>query len=126
MVCGAGYLSGHALTAVVCRGEGPEYRPFSDLRSVPEAGRPREPVETHGRACTQVLFLRNVKLGFFHFLEIVTGWLVPSRRSEDPKYNMAGTFHRKRSRLLKTGFSRQARELRIQRKNQGSALRISV
>jgi len=43
-----------------------EYRPFRDLRSVPEAGRPREQVENHrpraqisnhGRACTQVLLL---------------------------------------------------------------------
>jgi hypothetical protein len=30
------------------------------------------------RACTQVLFLRKAELGFFHFLQIVTGWLVPS------------------------------------------------
>jgi len=41
------------------------------------------------RACTQVLSLREAELGFFHFLEIVTGtfswsqgpstaWLVPS------------------------------------------------
>ncbi len=59
-------------------GEGPEYRPFRDLRSVPEAGRPREPVKNHGRGCTQVLFLHKAELGFFHFLEIVTGWLVPS------------------------------------------------
>jgi hypothetical protein len=48
------------------------------LRSVPEAGRPREQVENHGRAYTQVLFLPQAELGFFHFLEIVTGWLVPS------------------------------------------------
>jgi len=35
-------------------GEGPEYnRPFFDLRSMPKAGRPREQVENHGRACTQ-------------------------------------------------------------------------
>jgi hypothetical protein len=27
------------------------------------------------RACTHVLFLRKAELGFFHFLEIVTGWL---------------------------------------------------
>jgi hypothetical protein len=27
--------------------EGPEYRPFRDLRSVPEAGRLREQVENH-------------------------------------------------------------------------------
>ncbi len=59
-------------------GEGPEYRPLRDLRSVPEAGRPREPVQNHARACTQVLFLRKAELGFFHFLEIMTGWLVPS------------------------------------------------
>jgi len=65
--CGAWGLSGHALTGVVCIGQGPEYRPFSDLRSVPQAG-----------ACTQVLFLRKVELGFLHFLEIVTSWLVPS------------------------------------------------
>jgi len=38
-------------------GEGLEYRPFHDLRSVPEAG----------RACTLVLFLGKGKLGFFHF-----------------------------------------------------------
>jgi hypothetical protein len=30
------------------------------------------------RACTQVLFLSKAELGFFHFLEIVTSWLVPS------------------------------------------------
>jgi hypothetical protein len=40
-----------------CIGEGPEYRPFHDLRSVPKADRSREQVENHGRACTQVLFL---------------------------------------------------------------------
>jgi hypothetical protein len=58
------------------------------------------------RACTQVLFLRKAELGFFHFLEIVIGWLV--------------TFHRRRrSRLLKTGFFRQVRELKIRRKNPG-------
>jgi hypothetical protein len=49
-----------------------------DLRSVPEASRPRKQVKNHWRACTQVLFLINVEVGFFHFLEIVTGWLVPS------------------------------------------------
>jgi hypothetical protein len=48
------------------------------LRSAPEAGRPREQVENHRRACTQVLFLCTAELGFFHFLERVTGWLVPS------------------------------------------------
>jgi hypothetical protein len=29
-------------------------------------------------AGTQVLFLCKAELGFFHFLEIVTGWLLPS------------------------------------------------
>jgi len=63
-------------------GEGPEYRPFLDLRSVPEAGRPREQVGNHRRACTQVPF---PELGFFHFSEIVTTWLVPTFPwSEDP------------------------------------------
>jgi hypothetical protein len=79
-------------------GEGPEYRPFRNSRVVPEAGRPREQVENYGpreqvendgRACTQVLFLHKAALGFFHFLEIVTGWL-------------AGTFDLRRSHLLKT------------------------
>jgi hypothetical protein len=53
------------------------------LRSLPDASRPREPLENDGRACTQVLFLRKAELGFVHFLEIVTGWLVPST-IEDP------------------------------------------
>jgi hypothetical protein len=35
---------------------------------------------------------------------------------------MASTFHLKRFLLLKTGFFRQVRELKIQRKNSGSAL----
>jgi hypothetical protein len=35
---------------------------------------------------------------------------------------LAGTFHRRRSGLLKTSFFRQVRELKIQRKNPGSAL----
>jgi hypothetical protein len=61
-----------------CIGEGPEYRPFCDLRSVPKAARLREQVKIHGRAGTHVLFLCKAELGFFHFLEIVTGWLVPS------------------------------------------------
>jgi len=51
---------------------------------VPEASRPREQVENHGRACTQVLFLHKAELGFFHFLEIVTGWLVPSTGQKIP------------------------------------------
>jgi len=35
------------------------------------------------RACTWVLFLSKAELGFFHFLEIVTSWLLPSS-TEDP------------------------------------------
>jgi hypothetical protein len=78
-------------------GEGPEYRPFCDLRSVPETSRPREQVKNHGRACTQVLSLRKALPGIFHFLEILTGrlWYLPLvRRSQ---YSLAGTFHRTRS-----------------------------
>jgi hypothetical protein len=56
--------------------KGAEYRPFCDLRSVPEAG--QEQVENQGRTCTQVLFLGEAELRFFHFLKIVTCWLVPS------------------------------------------------
>jgi hypothetical protein len=42
---------------------------------------PTEQVENRRRpVCTQVLFLSKAELGYFHFLEIVTGWL-------------AGTFH---------------------------------
>jgi len=41
-------------------GEGPEYRPFHDLRSVPEAGRPREHVKNRG---VQVLLLGTAPLG---------------------------------------------------------------
>jgi hypothetical protein len=37
---------------------------------------------------------------------------------------LAGTFYRRRSRLQKTGFFTQVRELKIQRKNPGSALRV--
>jgi hypothetical protein len=73
---------------------------------VPEAGRPREPVENHGRACTQVLFLREAELGFVHILEI----------GDRP----AGTFHHRISSLLKTGSFRQVRELKIQWKNPGN------
>jgi hypothetical protein len=39
---------------------------------------------------------------------------------------LAGTFHHKRPHLLKTGFFRQVRKLKIQRKNPGTALRIWV
>jgi hypothetical protein len=42
------------------------------------------------RACTQVLFLCKAELGFFHFLEIVTGWLVPSALLEKPSTAWVG------------------------------------
>jgi hypothetical protein len=90
-------------------------RALSDLISVPKAGRPREHVKNHGRASTQVLFLSKAELGSFHSLEIVTGWLAPSAGHKI--LVLAGTFHPKRSRLLKTGFFMQVRELKIQRKN---------
>jgi len=70
----------HSLTGQFWIGEGLEYRPFHDLRSVPKA---KGTGRNSGRACTQVLFLCKAELGFFHFLEIVTGWLLPST-SEDP------------------------------------------
>ncbi len=70
---GSSWLLGMCTLNVSSIGEGLEYRPFHDLRSPPKAG----------RACAQVLFLGKGKLGFFHFLEIVTGWLVPST-TEDP------------------------------------------
>jgi len=51
---------------------------------VPEAGRSREEVENHRRACTQVLFLGQAELGFFHFSEILAGWLVRSAGQKVP------------------------------------------
>jgi hypothetical protein len=97
----------------VCIGE----RAFSDLRSVPKAGRPREQVENHGMACTQVHFICKGEIGFFSFFrnnerlagtfhwseDPSTAWLVPSTAEDPPS--------------LKTGFFRQVRELKIQRKN---------
>jgi hypothetical protein len=87
---------------------------------VPEASRPREQVENHRRAFTQMLFLRKAELGLFHFSEIVTGSLV--RRSQ---YNLIGTFHRRISSFAKTGFFKQVRELKIKGKIQGCALHFA-
>jgi len=61
-----------------------------------------------------------LELGFFLFLQIVTAWLVPSAGQKIPAQP---GWYLPRSRLLKTGFFRQVRELKIQRKNPGSALR---
>jgi hypothetical protein len=65
-------------------------------------------ISNHGRACTQVLLLRKAELGFFHFLEIVTSWLVPSA-GEKTQYSMVGTFPLAENRFL------QASKLKIQR-----------
>jgi len=51
---------------------------------VPEPSRPREQVKNHGRACTKILSLRRAELNFFHFLDIVTGWLVPCAGQKTP------------------------------------------
>jgi hypothetical protein len=79
----------------------------SNFRPVPLAQ-----LANHGKASTQFLFLCKAELGFFHFLEIVTGWLVPSAGHKIPvqpdwylllvirsQYSLAGTFHRRRSKL---------------------------
>jgi hypothetical protein len=48
---------------------------------------------------------------------VTGGWYLPLvRRSQ---YSLAGTFHRRRSGLLKIGFFRHVRELKIQGKIQG-------
>jgi hypothetical protein len=57
-------------------------------------------------ACTQVLFLCKAELGFFHFLEIVKGWLVPSAGQKIP-VQPGWYLHRRRYRLMKTGFFMQ-------------------
>jgi hypothetical protein len=101
----------------------PEYRPFRDSRSMPEDSTPKEQVSNHGRACTQVLSLSKAELGFFHFLEIATGWLVPSAGQKIP-VQLGWYLPRRRSHLLKTSFFTQVREMKIQRKNPGSALHM--
>ncbi len=118
------YINIQLTIRLICVWEEPEYRPLCDLRC-----RLRDQVENYWRAYTQVLFLRKAELGFFHCLEIVTGWLVPSAGQKIPvqpgwylplarrsQYSLAGTFDCKRSHLLKTGFFREVRELKIQGK----------
>ncbi len=124
MVCGAGDLSRHALTGVVCIGEGPEYRPFSDLRSVPEGGLAKG-AGRNSRKDMYSSLLRKVALGFFHFLEIVTCWLVPSAGQKIPVQH-DWYLPPQKIPLAENIFLQQARELKIQRKDQGSALRICV
>jgi hypothetical protein len=77
-----------------------------------------------GSVCTQVLLRSKAELGFFHFLETVTGLAINFRWSEDPNTAwLVPATGCTRSRLLKTGFFRQVMELKIQMKNRGSALR---
>ncbi len=71
--------------------------------------------ENRSKITAQVLFLCKAELGFFHFLEIVTSWLVPSASQKIP---VKPTFPSWRSPLRKTGFFRQVRQLKIQRKVQ--------
>jgi hypothetical protein len=61
-------------------------------------------------------------LGFFHFLEIVTGWLVPSAGQKIPVQPGWYLPLEKIPLVEKTCFFRQVMELKIQRKNPGSAL----
>ncbi len=79
-------------------------------------------ISNHRKAYTKVLFLRKAELRFFHFLEMVTGWL---DADQNVPVRPGWYLHRRRSRLLKTGFFRQVRELKIQMKNSGSALYVS-
>jgi len=98
----------HKLCEMLCTGEGLEYRPFHDLRSVPEAGTLREQVENQGRACcSQVLYLCKAELGFYHFLDLVTGLVGTFSWSEDP--STAWLVPSRRSHLLGTCFFREVK-----------------
>jgi hypothetical protein len=68
----------------LCIGEGPEYRPFCNFRSVPRPVCRGKRLKIAEGLCTQVLFLSEAELGYFHFLEIVTGWLAPSKGQKNP------------------------------------------
>jgi len=59
----------------------------------------------------------------FHFLKIVTGWLVPSAEKKIPEQPGWYLPPQKIPLAENTGFFRQVRELKIQRKNPGSPLR---
>ncbi len=50
-----------------------------DFRPVPRAH-----ISNRRRALSQALLLCKAELGFFHILEIVTGWLVPSAGQKIP------------------------------------------
>ncbi len=45
---------------------------------------PQAQISNQRRVCTKVLFLHKAELGFFHFLEIVRAWLVPTARQKIP------------------------------------------
>jgi hypothetical protein len=72
---------------ILCIGEGPEYRPFCDLRSVPKTrkGLYLGPFPRESRAGIFSLFRNSGRLvGTFSWLEDPsTAWLVPST-AEDP------------------------------------------
>jgi hypothetical protein len=63
-------------------------------------------------------FPSKAELGFFSLLRNSDRYLQLVRRSQ---YSLVGTFHHRRSRLLKRGFFRPVMELKIQMKNPGSA-----
>jgi hypothetical protein len=54
-------------------------------------------------------FLRKAELGFFHFLEIVTGWLVSSPGQKDGSAGWLVPSTAEDLALLKTGFFRQGK-----------------
>jgi hypothetical protein len=88
-------------------GEGPEYKPFCDLRSVPEAGRLREQVEIHGRASTHCSgpFPTESRPGVFSLFrnsDRLAGSIFPW--SKGWQCRLAGTFHRRRSRFAENRF----------------------
>jgi hypothetical protein len=67
-------------------------------------------------------FLSKAQLSFFHFLKIVIGWLVPSAARQKIPAEPGWHLQPQKIHLLKIGFFRQVRELKIQRKNPGSVL----
>jgi hypothetical protein len=65
-------------------GEGLEYRPFCDLRSVPEASSGGNRLKIMEGPTLRSFSYVKQSLGFFHFLEIVTVWLVRSTGQKIP------------------------------------------
>ncbi len=87
----------------------------------PEVGIwPRAQISNQRRVYTEVLFLHKAELGFFHFLEIVRGWLVIGttlRSSEDPSTAwQVPSSTTKDPACWKHVSSGQVRDLKIQRK----------